>query len=171
MTTLWAEDEIGYWRGVPDGDPRAFDLFSRHYSYQDYADGRRQLHGYRNRFLIMGPGEKLVLLGSDERALFGWRRFRDASGQTGINCSVFRNESGREGVELLLEAELVALRRWPDVARLYTYVDANMVRGNPPGAVFVRAGWRVVGRTKDRGLLILAKDVTRAMRAAAVLMP
>src|SRR6266487_422908 len=74
LLSMFLTNEIGYWLAVKDGDPRAFDLFSRHYSYQNYADKRRQLHGYRNRFLIMGPGEKLVLLGNDERALFGWRR-------------------------------------------------------------------------------------------------
>lgn len=111
--TLFPIVEIGYWLAIRDGDPRAFDLFRRHYSYQDYRDGRRQLHGYRNRFLIMGPGEKLVLLGADERALFGWRRGSDASQGYCVSCTVFRNESDQRSSDLIREAAALAWQRWP----------------------------------------------------------
>lgn len=159
-----------YWLAVKDGNPIAFDLFTRHYSYDPYADGRRERYGYRNRHLIVGPGEKLVLVGKDGRALFCWRRFRDASGQAGACCTAFRNESEMQGADLILEAELLALRRWPDESRFYTFVDPRKVRGNPPGGVFVRAGWRQVGITKWNKLLTLAKVVTPVERSAATLM-
>lgn len=159
----------GYWLSVGDGDERAFDLFRRHYSYYTYADQRRR-YGYRNRFLIIGPGEKLVLLTADCSALFGWRRGSDASQQDGINCTVFRNEGTVESSELILDAELCALRRWPDAERFYTFVDPRKVHGNPPGNVFLRAGWRPAGRTKRRDYSILAKTVSRAERSAALLL-
>ena len=159
-------DMAGYWIGVKDGDPRAFDLFSRHYSYKPYADNRRK-PGYANRFLIVGPGEKLVLIGSDERALFCWRRGHDASGLDGINCSVFRNESGYPGAALIEEAELFAAKRWPDAAQMYTFVKSSAVHGTPSGSVFIRAGWQVTGRTKVNRLLILVKPLRPCMAIAA----
>jgi hypothetical protein len=42
---------------------------SKHYSFNDYADGRHQHLKYRNRHLFGGPGHKLVLMTSDSLAL------------------------------------------------------------------------------------------------------
>jgi len=142
---------IGYWLPVKDGDPRAFDLFRRHYSYQDYADGRRQRHGYR--CLIMGPGEKLLLLGADERALFGWRRSQDASQGLCVSCTVFRNEGTARSSDLIREVAALAWQRWPG-ERLVTYVDPKAVRSRNPGWCFICAGWAKCGITKVNKLLI-----------------
>lgn len=143
------------WLPIKDGDSRAFNLFSRHYSYQSYRDGRRR-PGYRNRFLIAGPGEKMVLLTQDCKALFIWRRFIDKSGQNGINCAVFRNEGDILSSHLILEAEQLAWNRWPD-QRLYTYVNANKIQSDNPGYCFKKAGWLQCGFTKSKGLVILEK--------------
>ena len=151
---------LGYWLPVKDGDARAFDLMTRHYSFTPYADGRRQDPQNRNRHLIVGPGEKLVLLGADERALFVWRKFIDKSGETGVNCAVFRNESGLRASDLIREAERIAWARWPG-ERLYTYVNARKVRSEVPGYCFRRAGWKHVGETKKRRLLIFEKRCGR----------
>ena len=67
----------GLWLPAKDGDPRAFDLMRRHYSFQAYADGRRQNLNYRNRHLIVGPGEKMVLLTVDCSALWEWGHAAD----------------------------------------------------------------------------------------------
>ena len=146
----------GHWLAIKDGDPRASALYKRHYSCYQYADGRRQQTGYRNRHLILGPGEKMVLLTVDCRALFGWRRFDDPSGQVGVNCAVFRNEGDVLSSELILEAEQLAWGRWPG-ERLYTYVDGAAVESVNPGYCFKMAGWRGCGLTKKRGLLIFEK--------------
>lgn len=150
---LFSTVEVGYWLSVKDGDPRAFDLFSRHYSYYQYADRRRLLHGYRNRFLIMGPGEKLLLLGADERALFGWRRGNDASQGYGVSCTVFRNEGDRRSSDLIREADELAWERWPE-RRHFTYVNPRAVASRNPGYCFLMAGWRKCGTTKG-GLIIM----------------
>ena len=84
-----------HWLPVKDGDPRAAALYRRHYSCYQYADNRRADPSNRNRFLIVGPGEKMVLMTVDCSALFVWRKFIDKSGQAGVNCAVFRNEGGR----------------------------------------------------------------------------
>lgn len=146
------------WYQVKDGDPRAFALMKRHYSFQPYKDGRRKIISNPNKYLFVGPGEKLVLLTSDCRALFVWRKFIDKSGQLGINCAVFRNESDTRSSDLILEAEQIALMHWPDVPRHYTYVNPRKIKSKNPGCCFKKAGWEYVGLTKSRSLHILAKD-------------
>src|SRR4030042_1278813 len=112
---------FGYtWLTVKDGDPRAFSIMRRHYSYHGYRDNRRKLSGYRNARLFVGPGEKLVLITPELDALFVWRVFLDDSGQEGVNCAVFRNESKRLSSILINEAEALAWSVWPG-KRLYTY--------------------------------------------------
>jgi hypothetical protein len=151
----------GHWLQVKDGDPRASWLYKRHYSCQQYKDRRRYQTGYRNRHLILGPGEKMVLITLAADALFGWRRFIDDSGQQGINCAVFRNESPLLSSELILEAEELAWRKWPG-ERLYTYVDPiatsdRRSRHHKPGHCFRISGWEECGVTATKGLVILEK--------------
>ncbi len=66
-----------HWLPASDGDPRAFALMSRHYTFQEYKDGRRRNYFNRNRFLFVGPGEKMVLLTANCDALWVWRKFID----------------------------------------------------------------------------------------------
>jgi hypothetical protein len=138
-----------YWFGVKDGDARARALYERHYSCHHYQDGRR-------RTIFVGPGEKMVLMTQNCDALFVWRKFRDDSGQQGINCAVFRNESNVLSSLLIGEAEQLAWNRWPG-ERLYTYVDPRKVKSRNPGYCFKVNGWRPCGITKWNKLLILEK--------------
>lgn len=143
------------WLPARDGDARVFDLMRRHYSFQNYRDGRRDDLGYRNRRLVVGPGEKLVLLTVGCDGLFIWRKFKDDSGQTGVNCAAFRNESQMRASDMIREAEAIAWQRWPG-ERLYTYVDAKKIKSEVAGYCFRRAGWRRCGVTKS-GKLIFEK--------------
>ncbi len=142
----------GHWLSVKDGDPAVFALYKRHYSYHQYKDNRRKVA--RNRKLIMGPGEKMILITRQLNALFGWRKFKDDSGQTGVNCSVFRNESEVLSSLLILEAEQLAWNRWPG-ERLYTYVDGHAVQGD--GCCFKKAGWKKLNKRTKGGKIILEK--------------
>lgn len=149
------------WRDVKDGYQPAADMYSRHYSAHQYKDERRKQYGYRNRFMIVGPGEKVVLMTERDDALFVWRRFKDASGQLGVNCSVFRNESYLLSSWLIEQACKLAWQKWPE-ERLYTYVNSTAILSSNPGYCFKKAGWRLVrdaaGRpatTKVNKLLIL----------------
>jgi hypothetical protein len=144
------------WLSVKDGDPRAYALYRNHYSFNDYADKRRSNTAYRNRHLICGPGEKMLLLTQKADALFVWRKFIDRSGQTGLNCAVFRNEGPLLSSKLILEAEGLAQARWGDI-RFYTYVNPRMVQSNNPGYCFLRAGWKRCGLTQVKKLIILEK--------------
>lgn len=155
-TQLSFLQETCYWRQVKDGDPVAFALFQRHYSYKEYKDGRRKRYGYANRHLIVGPGEKIVLIGIDGHALCCWRRFHDASsnGEKRVYCTVFRNESDHKASDILKTAMGIAWARWPNEP-LWTYVDPRKVQSDIPGYCFYRARWKHVGDTA-KGLLIFS---------------
>lgn len=150
----------GVWVEMKDGDDTVRSIFDRHYSRKRYRDGRRPA-------LFVGPGYKIVLMTPDARAIFVWRKFKDdcidertGKPQQGINCAVFRRESGATMLAsvLILEAEKIALDKWPG-ERLYTYVDQKKVRAKcDPGRCFLRAGWRYCGWTKS-GLRVLEKNL------------
>lgn len=133
---------------VKDGHPVALEMYMRHYSCYHYKDGRE-------RKLFVGAGEKMVLLSFDRKALFVWRKFIDDSGQTGVNCAVFRNEGDVLSSLLILEAEQIARMRWKN-ERFYTYVNPLKIKSTNPGCCFKKAGWRECGVTK-KGLIILEK--------------
>lgn len=143
---------FGYlWLPSKDGDARAREIFNRHYSRRFYADGRHPK-------LFVGPGEKMVLLTPLCDALFVWRKFISADGQTGVNCAIFRNESQYLSSQLILEACELAWQRWPG-ERLYTYINPRRIRSVNPGYCFKRAGWEISGKTKS-GLIILERVIS-----------
>lgn len=99
----------------------------------------------------------MVLLTEDCQALFVWRseRFR-LDGQTGVGCSVFRNEGPALSSDLIREADELAWQRWPG-ERHFTYVDAGKIRPKrDPGRCFLRAGWQRAG-TSQTGLILLER--------------
>ena len=138
------------WVVTVDGDDSARAIFDRHYSRYRYRDGRKPM-------LFVGPGEKMVLLRHDARALFVWRRFVSADGQDGVNCAVFRNEGCELSSHLIREADALADARWPG-ERHYTYVAPTKIRSTNPGCCFKAAGWRRCGTTKWNKLAILERQ-------------
>lgn len=136
------------WWLTKDGDKDCLELYERHYSAYRYADGRE-------RKLFVGPGEKVVLRTEPGDACFVWRKFIDDSGQHGINCAVFRNESSHRSSTLIRQADAIADCLWPD-SRHYTFVNTHAVRSTNPGFCFLAAGWKRCGWTKS-GLLILER--------------
>lgn len=139
-----------HWCVTRDGNPECFAMYRRHYSSRkNRAPKQRQ---------FVGPGESMVLIGTDGLSLFVWRkeRFRQ-DGQTGVNCAVFRNEGGALSSTLIIEAVQLAVQKWPG-ERLFTFVDAGQVRRKrDPGRCFTKAGWRRCGISKG-GLLIFESD-------------
>jgi hypothetical protein len=133
------------WIPVRDGNRTALAIFDRHYS-SERAHVRKVDH-------IVGPGEYMMLLTADARALFVWRKFKDDSGQRGINCAVFRNEGMALSSDLIRAADALADTRWP--AERHTYVNARRIRSSNPGYCFLMAGWRRCGTSKRNQLHIL----------------
>ncbi len=137
------------WIHVRDGNPTGMVLYRRHYSFQDPERPRKL-------FQFVGPGERLVMLTPDARALWVWRKeMYRLDDQTGVGNAVFRNEGSAYGraSDLIRAANAEAWARWPG-ERLYTFVDPAKVRHKrDPGRCFIRAGYRRCGVTKT-GLLI-----------------
>ncbi|MEM6280552.1 MAG: hypothetical protein AAF787_00045 [Chloroflexota bacterium] len=126
----------------------AIDLFARHYS----SDERKRSLWLRHGFA--GPGEKMTLITPNHDALFAWRLERHRQDElTGIECSVFRNESAERSSVLIQDAMLLARLRWGDVP-MFTFVDARKVRSRNPGYCFKCAGWKHTGHT-GKGLHVL----------------
>jgi hypothetical protein len=135
-----------FWSPSKDGDRIGFALARRHYSAKK--------NPYPTQRLFVGPGEKLVLIGLDGRAVFAWRKqkFR-RDRQRGVNCSIFRNESNHRSSDMILEAMWFAQERWGD-ERLFTFVNAAEVKSCNPGYCFLKAGWQKCGKSAN-GLLVL----------------
>jgi hypothetical protein len=142
--------DVPLWWLTKDSDLDCVELYDRHYSRYRYADGRK-----RHADQFVGPGQKVVLRTERADALFVWREFFDDSGQEGINCAAFRNESGHQSSRLIRQADAIADALWPD-RRHYTYVDPTKIASTNPGFCFICAGWRRCGRTKG-GLVILER--------------
>ena len=77
-------------------------------------------------------------------------------GQAGINCTMFRNEGTARSSELIEEACALAWDRWPG-ERLFTYVAAAEIKSANPGYCFKMAGFRSIGRSKQKGLVLLER--------------
>ena len=142
------------WYGISVCDPRAADLYSRHYSSKKSG---KSISDWKSHG-IGGNGERMALMTADSSALFIWILQKYGGNSNGINCSVFRNEGKIKSSELILEAESLASSRWPNEKRFFTYVDPNQIKSVNPGYCFQVAGWKKCGTTK-RGLLILEKYV------------
>jgi hypothetical protein len=157
---------VSPWLQVKDGDQVGWSIFRRHYTYRRT---REQMSLFweknQNYGLFVGPGEKLVLITACHRALFVWRRFRSMDKQQGVNCAVFRNEGAGLSSELIRAADTLAWGRWPG-ERLYTYVDSQKTRHKrDPGRCFLRAGWKVCGRSKSNLLILEILPETAARYA------
>jgi len=137
-----------HWIIAQDGELELRAMYERHYSAYKYRDGRTPK-------LFVGPGQKLVLTLPKREALYVWRKFKDDSGQTGINCAVFRNESQHLSSDLIREADAIADFCWSG-ERHYTYVRAEAIQSRNPGYCFLCAGWKHCGYTKT-GLFILER--------------
>ena len=138
-----------YWYLTRDGDEYCLELYKKHYSSRKYKDGRKTK-------LFVGPGEKIVLRTWRADAMFVWRKFIDDSGQKGIYCAVFRNESKIKSSVLIQQADEIAFKIWPN-QRHYTYIDAKKIKSVNPGYCFKKAGWKKCGITKQNKLIIMEK--------------
>lgn len=129
---------------------------------------------------FMPPGETIVLVSRDWRAVWGWWRPHPRSGVKAMNgrdgwtCSVFANHGGILSSELVLEAELAlyVLESAGETAApcgpdgMMTYVHPKKIRSRNPGYCFKRAGWRKIGLCAKGVKHLLAKPFASAGRSA-----
>lgn len=141
------------WTPVGKFDPRTAKLADGHYSRR--KPGSPQ---------FMPPGQTLILLSDDERAVFGWWRPHPDSGLAAMNgldgwtCTIFRNTGPALSSDLILAAELELGRRYDcGPSGLLTYVWDARVRSVNPGFCFKMAGWKRCGRSADKRKTLLTK--------------
>lgn len=141
------------WVVVPKGNKAAVALADGHYS-------RRKVGSPQ----FMPPGQTLVLITPDDKAVFGWWRPHPSSGITAMNgldgwtCTIFRNTGPQRSSDLILAAERELLERYdvgPD--GMLTYVWDAKVASDNPGYCFKVAGWRRIGRSQDKRKTLLQK--------------
>jgi len=136
-------------------DPAVRVLADRHYS--------RQSKGHPQ---FVPPGACLVLRTFEADAAWVTSHplanfVRHGYGDAWI-CTLFRNESPLLSSDLirLAVAASVAWFVSPPDAGFITFVDASKVRRKrDPGRCFRKAGWHEVGRTKERGHIVLQLPV------------
>jgi hypothetical protein len=129
-------------------DPIGCDLVRGHYS-------RRK----PNSPQFMPPGETVVLISVDKKAVWGWWRphprsgIQAMNGKDGWTCSVFANHGTTLSSVLVLEAE-IALSVLTSEKRLaspcgpsgmLTYVWRAKVKSKNPGYCYKCAGWTKIG--------------------------
>lgn len=129
---------------VSPGDAGVRALALRHYSVK------------RGGKSWWSPAKTLCLTNIDRTILFVWQRplpeYRK-DGQTGYNCTLFRNEDSRLSSDIILEAERIVVEAWGP-ARAYTYVDPGKVQSSNPGYCYLRAGWHRRGKSLSGKVLL-----------------
>ena len=144
-----------HWRIVTKFDPTGCALADRHYSRRTIGSDQ-----------FMPPGQTIVLLSRDGKAVWGWWRPDPASGIVAMNgldgwtCTIFRNEGSTLSSELILDAELAIPEVGYDVGLdgYLTYVWDSKIRSVNPGYCFKIAGWKVRGRSADGRKTLLWKE-------------
>ena len=126
-----------------DGDPECRAMADRHYSRKS-----------KGASLFVGPGKKIVLRNPEGTWLFVWRNSeKRLDGQSGWECTIFRNESS------LLSSEIIRGCEAYVSGRKYTYVNPRKVRSSNPGFCFLCNGWVKAGISKDKKLILLVKEI------------
>jgi hypothetical protein len=146
------------WQRVTKFDKRAVALADKHYSRRKPGSAQ-----------FMPPGETIVLLSADERAVFGWWRPHPSSGIKAMNgldgwtCTIFRNAGCQlaQSSDLIIAAESFVLGCGPDGYITYVWdkkVATYKQPKRPIGYCFKKAGYRVAGRSADGKKTLMLKQ-------------
>ncbi|MBP1893008.1 hypothetical protein J2Z18_002110 [Paenibacillus lactis] len=138
--------QYGPWIVTHKGDRSCRLLADRHYS--------RQRPGHP---MFTRPGRNLVLRSAAGDAVWvTWSGVRD-DGMDAWECTLFRNESSIRSSEMIRFAVTATVAEWgkPPADGIITYVDGRKIRSTNPGCCFKAAGWRRIGKSKHRGLILL----------------
>lgn len=142
------------WQLSDGGDPVARAVADRHYNRQSPGSAK-----------FTPPGSNVVFRTGEGQAVWStaWplaEYVRHEWAGAWIN-TIFRNESPHLSSELILEAVAATRFLWgePPELGLVTMVDRSKVRAKrDPGYCYLRAGFRVLGRTKINDLIVLGLD-------------
>ncbi len=144
--TMLPITDYGPWIVTNKGDVSCRLLADRHYSRQSVGDKQ-----------FCRPGKNMVLRTPNADAVWvTWKGIRD-DGLDALECTIFRNESQYLSSDMIKYAIAASIDKWGDLPQdgLITYVDQSKVRSKNPGFCFLMAGFERIGRSKNRGLLLL----------------
>lgn len=143
--------QYGSWLLTHKGDRACRQFADRHYSRQHVGAP-----------MFCRPGRNLVLRTAYGDAVWvTWQGIRD-DGLRAWECTIFRNESPYLSSDMIRAAVTATIAEWgqPPPDGIITYVDQSKVRSTNPGFCFFSAGFRRIGRSKRRGLLLLQYSLT-----------
>jgi hypothetical protein len=129
---------VSHWVEVNKGNRQARRMADRHYSF----------FGTPMSHEVGPPGQKIILLTSDSKAVWGshrpapWANITRADGLVGLFCFLFRNEgyAGAKSSDLVTEAVGLTAGRW-GVADFWTYVARDHIASSNPGYCYLKAGF------------------------------
>lgn len=138
--------DYGPWIVTHKGDRACRLLADRHYSRQHVGHPMFTRLG-RNIVLRTAAGDAVWVT---------WLGIRD-DGLQAWECTMFRNESPHLSSDMIRAAITATISEWgqPPSDGIITYVDQSKVRSSNPGFCFLSAGFRRIGRSKRRGLVLL----------------
>jgi hypothetical protein len=144
---------MGYWRVVSKCDRFAASFAAPHYSIAKPLAAE-----------LGPPGQKIVLMGEDGKALWGshrpapWAKLGRMDGFLGHSCFIFRNDGGPQSSGIIRQAVAITAIDW-NLAPFITYVAIDKVRRKrDPGRCFIKAGFqpiRIKEKTKHGRMLRL----------------
>ena len=142
-----------YWVEVSKCDKAACEFARPHYS-RAKPDSKE----------LGPPGQKIVLMGNDNKALWGshrpapWANIERMDGFKGHSCFIFRNDGGPLSSLIIREAVAFTAIRW-GVEPFITYVAIDKVKHKrDPGRCFIKAGFKRIAikqKTKHGAMLRL----------------
>ena len=143
--------QYGPWPLTHKGDRACRLLADRHYSRQHVGAP-----------MFTRPGRNLVLRTARGDAVWvTWQGIRD-DGLRAWECAIFRNENQHLSSVMIRAAVEATIAEWgqPPPDGIITYVDSSKVRSANPGFCFLSAGFRRIGRSRKRGLVLLQHTST-----------
>jgi hypothetical protein len=128
------------WREVSKCNPIARSLADGHYTYRPVKSRKMGRE-------VGPPGQKIVMLTPDGRAVWGshrpapWSGVKRADGFEGATCFIYRNTGySVMSSALIREAVGYTASLW-GVSRFLTYVGVEYVGSSNPGYCFIKAGF------------------------------
>mgnify|MGYP001611601067 CR=1 FL=1 len=143
-----------HWVEVSKCNPQARRMADRHYSYCAPLNRPRGPE-------VGPPGQKIVLLTSDCKAVWGshrpapWTGLKRADGIDAWCCFIYRNEGYplAKSSDLIREAVSLTIGRWGLAPQgMVTYVAVDHVKSSNPGYCYLQAGWQHDGWVQSRKL-------------------
>lgn len=127
-----------YWTEVLDDNP----LFNHTLKENKISHRQSKSSPYSGR------NQRLNLMYLTGQALMVWKRKKSERGYYGIQCTLFINHSSILSSKLIVDGQKLAGEQWDDV-RFFIHLNPKEDFKNLANS-FVKAGWKMVGLTKDK---------------------